>query len=125
VKCGWLSTRRGEIQGHFLRTELAEPNVRNANGIRFVDDTEWDEWTAGGELTERFDLSGDKSNAVATYKRSYTLTGTSEVIPGEGSHFGMFAHKDASNLRLSQQSGGGRWAASVPRAILSRLANSD
>jgi hypothetical protein len=74
--------RRGDLQSRFLRAELAESTVRDANGIRSVGESEWRHLVDGGRVVERFDLSGDKSNDVATYKRSYSLASKFEAKLG-------------------------------------------
>lgn len=67
--------RGKELKKYFLRTELAESEERDADGVRSLDEVEWANLSADGQPVERFDLSGDKSNDIATYKRSYSLSG--------------------------------------------------
>lgn len=67
--------RDGVLENHFLRTELAESDLRDADGIRSLDEEEWSEFITDNQLKERFDLSGDKSNDIAIYKRKYSLSG--------------------------------------------------
>jgi hypothetical protein len=65
--------KRGKYQRSFLKAELAESDVRDANGIRTVSDAEWQAVASRATLRERFDLSGDASWDVVKYKRTYTM----------------------------------------------------
>lgn len=67
--------KHGILEKHFLRTELAESDERDADGIKTLDEKEWAEFTADNQLQERFDLLGDRSNDIATYNRKYSLSG--------------------------------------------------
>jgi hypothetical protein len=68
----------GYFQESFLKAELAETEVREANGIRDVSTIEWQELTREARVIDRFDLLGDTSGDVAKYKRSYTMKGSFE-----------------------------------------------
>jgi hypothetical protein len=67
-----------QLEEDFIKVELAETVVRDANGLRSVSVAEWREFTAGAQLIESFDLSGDKSSDNAKYSRSYTMKGSFE-----------------------------------------------
>jgi hypothetical protein len=70
--------KRGKYQRSFLTAELAESDVREANGIRTLSDAEWQAVASRVRLVERFDLSGDASGDVVKYKRSYTMADSIE-----------------------------------------------
>lgn len=74
--------KRGELQERFPKSELAESEARDANGIRSVSTAEWRTLVGKGRAVERFDLSHDASDDIAKYSRSYELSGTSEAKLG-------------------------------------------
>jgi hypothetical protein len=74
--------KRGKLQERFLKSELAESETREANGIRSVDKSEWKSIVGEGPVEDRFDLARDKGANVAKYSRSYELTGTIETKLG-------------------------------------------
>jgi hypothetical protein len=74
--------KRDQYLDRFLRCEVVESSVREANGVRLVDHSEWRNLIGGGRPVERFDLSGDKSGSVTTYERSHELSGSFEAKLG-------------------------------------------
>ncbi len=70
--------KRGILQESFLKAELAETEIHEANGLRSVKAAEWKKFTAGARILDRFDLSGDKGADNAKYARSYAMQGTFE-----------------------------------------------
>jgi hypothetical protein len=70
--------KRGVFQKSFLKAELDETEVRDANGLRTMSPEEWQELTSGAEVLDHFDLSDDKSKDNAKYTRTYTMKGSFE-----------------------------------------------
>lgn len=70
--------KHGVFQKSFLKAELAETEVRDANGLRSVSVAEWQEFTSGARVLDHFDLSGDTSSNNTKYSRSYKMTGSFE-----------------------------------------------
>jgi len=70
--------KRGAFQRSFLKAELAETDVREANGLRSLIAAERQEFTSGARVLDNFDLSGDTSSDKAKYSRTYTMKGNFE-----------------------------------------------
>jgi len=74
--------KRGALQERFLKAELFEPEVREANGIRSLTDADWRVLVGRGRVLERFDLSGDTGDNPAKSGRKIDLAGTFETTLG-------------------------------------------
>ncbi len=72
----------GQFQRRFLRAELSEPKVRDANGIATVTEAQWKRLVGAGRPLEEFDLSSDASTDIATYSFGMALSGTFETSIG-------------------------------------------
>ena len=74
--------KRSQFVDRFLKCEVAESTVRQANGIRSVDRAEWPGLIGNGYPLEHFDLSRNTGTGVTTYERAHELSGSFEAKLG-------------------------------------------